>query len=565
MTAMYPPRFVEFLEELRDLGPGDGPARRREIAALFGVSLSTLSRWCRAAGLRVRERSDLGERRVQVKEETLQELFRLQQTGRTLKHGVQMPAKDVIDIAERNGLIPAGAVTPNYFNAWLRAQGFSRAEVDTPEPHVDLVSLGPQHVHQADFSLSINWKVEKHQIVYEHWVYKNKLPPAGVPRIWRFMLVDHATGYFFPHYAISPGESLKLFLEGIYRGWSVKELGGQPIQGQYPFRGVPRILMVDKGPGMKAGITGDLMERLGVTLNICKGSRSKGQVESLMWWWEQRFESRFRLQPLESIERLNEEAVEFAAWLCSKEVHSRTGATRRAKWEFHLNRSFETQLRMLNIDFETFTRIAMSEPQRCRVSGSGVVMFRSQKYRVPAQLIEARYVAVQYSPFEFPKVTVRAWEQADAPGFLCEPIELDEFGFPRDGVVIGQEYRSHEHTERRRMVAGAETWLKDYQRGTGERLQTRGYHLERVEASGIKSAEQEIETAAPAAPGISKVRAREEVLAAIARPFTKAEAEYLNSVFGAVVTGAEIDAAIEQIEQGLAARVLSFPKAGGSL
>lgn len=115
------------------------------------------------------------------------------------------------------------------------------------------------------------------------------------------------------------------------------------------------------------------------------------------------------------------------------------------------------------------------------------------------------------------------------------------------------------------MVAGAETWLKDYERGIGERLQTRGYHLERVEASGIKSAEQEIETAAPAAPGISKVRAREEVLAAIARPFTKAEAEYLNSVFGAVVTGAEIDAAIEQIEQGLAARVLSFPKAGGSL
>lgn len=555
-TAPYPRRFEEYLPELRATSGRAHSAKRKAVAALFGISDSTLSRWCQAAGVSRWQRRDRGARRIDVTDDVLRQLFALQYSSKSLKHGPIMTAKDVIDIAERNGIIDPDSVTPAYYNAWLRAQGISRTEVETPEPHVDLISLGPNHVHQADFSLAVNWKVENNKVIYEHLVYKNKLPAAGVPRIWRFALVDHATGYFFPRYAIAPGEDIVMFLEGLYYGWSEKTVNGCSIQHQYPFRGVPRILMVDRGPAMRSKITADLLSRLGVTLNICEGSRSKGAVESLMWWWEQRFESRFRLQPLTSIEELNHEAWGFAAWMCSQETHSRTRATRRGLWEFHLNRKPETQLRMMNIDLQTFQRIATTEPQKCRVSGSGVIAFKAKKYRVPTELIEHGYVAVQYSPFDYPQITVRAFDDANAPVFLCEPIELDEFGFPTDGVVIGSEYKSHKHTERKRMAAGAEQWLGDYQK-QGAAIQTRGYHLERVEATGVRSNETDMAVEQQPAAIYSRIRAREEVVARVGRPLESAERN-LMARFGEQVSEAEIDAAVAAIAQGVSAPVIAF-------
>lgn len=556
--ASIPPLFAERARRLSEMSRGERARARRELAQLFGVSPATVSRWCRALGIEERRRS--GKRRAPVTDAQLQELFKLQFSSHKLQQGPLMTAKDVIEIGERNGIIEPGALSPSAYNAWLRAHGMARAEVDAPEPHVELVSKGPQHVHQADFSLAINWKVENNKPIYEALVYKNKLSAEGVPRIWRFLLTDHSSGMLFAWYGVAPGENLELLLEGLFRAWTEKRHKGRPIPDLFPFRGVPRILMMDRGPGVKSGVLSRMLERLGVRLIECQGARAKGSVETTHWWWECRFESRFRLQPPASIEELNDHAIEFAARLNATEIHRRHRATRRAHWEFHVNRSFETQLRVPNCTVEELKRIAVSEPRRARVNGAGVISFRGERYRVPGDLLGTRYVAVQYSPFEFPAVTVRAWGDAQAPAYLCRPIEVDEHGFPVDGAVIGEEFHGQKYTERKRAVEDAKRAVNDY---VG-RIQTRGYHLEGLTPSGIRPRSEEIDVGAAEERRLTAMAARIAVREALGRPLTRAESDYLAGVFGEQVTEAELSAAIEAIQQGIQARVLEFPAGRGS-
>jgi transposase InsO family protein len=417
-------------------------ALKKEFMTTYGCSSSTLSRALNEVGVRCHKRADAGTRRKEVPEEILQRIAALQRASLSLRKGVVMPAEDAINIAEDSGWLAKGEVTPAYFNAWLREQDASRRDQVRPEPHVELRSLGPNHVHQVDFSLAVNWKVFQGKPQYEHLIYKNKLPGAGVPRLYRLLVVDHATGCYFAHYTESTGETVQATLEGLYRAWAPKQLRGESIERLYPFRGVPRILMADRGSANQAGITASVLERLGVQLNICEGARSKGAVEVSHGVWEQHFESRLRLQPPESVEQLNEWAVDFAARQCAVKTHTRHGATRSAMWVWHINRLPETQLRELRCSFEEFKGIAISEPTLCRVSGSRIIRFKSHKYRVPEQFLPGERVAVQYSPFEFPQILVRAADVATAPAFLCEPVELDEFGFVANAPVIGQQYKA---------------------------------------------------------------------------------------------------------------------------
>jgi hypothetical protein len=293
-------------------------------------------------------------------------------------------------------------------------------------------------------------------------------------------------------------------------------------------------------------------------------------VESAHWWWEQRFESRFRLDPVVSVERLCDEATAFAARLCKTEIHSRTRAPRTAHWEFHINRSFETQLRVPNCDFSEAKRFAVSPAKIARVGGSGVIEFRGNRYRVPEPLLHERNVSVSYSPFEFPSVYVKAVDNPTAPLFLCEPIAVNEHGFPLDGVVIGTAYKAQKHGDRAASISGAEQTLRDmgvkvgepkYIRrnasGEAERFVTRGYHLEGLEASGIKSREAALEVS-PVEPIYNKFQARDMVRQALGgRAFTPAEVRYLTR-FGDQVTEQEIDDAVTALRNGVAAPVVAL-------
>ncbi|MFB3828932.1 MAG: hypothetical protein ACE15B_19355 [Bryobacteraceae bacterium] len=558
---MTPTLPLDAVRRLADsLNQVKGRARaavKRQFMSDYGCSASSLSRALHEVGFRSHVRGDRGQRRKPVADEQLLQLAALQRKSLSLRRGIVMPAEDAINIAEDSGLIERGAVSVSYYNAWLRRQEASRKLQTRPEPHTELRSLGPNHVHQVDFSLAVNWKVANNKLIYEHLVYKNKLPEAGAPRIWRLIVVDHASGVFFPFYAASAGESVPVLLEGLYRAWSEKKLRGESVKALYPFRGVPQILMADRGSANRAGITVAVLQKLGVTLNICEGARSKGAVEVSHDFWEEHFESRFRLEPPASIEQLNEWAVDFAIRICASKVHSRHGGYRSHIWNWHIGRKPETALRELRCDFETFRSICLSEPKTCRVSGSRIVSFKSKKYRVPEAFLPGESVDVQYSPFDYPAITVRAAGQAEAPAWVCQPVQVDEFGFSADAVTIGEQYRAQKQSPTARFVKQADEEAERLLKAGG--LRVFGHHAGNVAAVPGDPPSAEVPIAAPAPRVHTRIQARLAVREIIGRDYTAAEAAHVNRRFGDQVTEDEIAAVVAEIQEGIAARVFAFP------
>jgi len=533
-------------------------AIKRDFSSAYGCSASTLSRVLTDIGVRSHARADAGTRRKEVDEEVLRQIAAIQRSSLSLRKGVVMPAEDALNIAEDSGLVERGLVAPEYYNAWLRDHEASRREQMNPAPHTELRSLGPNHVHQVDFSVAVNWKVFQGRPEYEHLIYKNKLPTTGVPRLLRLILVDHATGCFAVHYTCSTGETVAALLEGLYFAWAEKSIGGESVKAAYPFRGVPQILMADRGSANQAGVTQAVVERLGVQLNICEGARSKGTVEVSHRWWEEHFESRLRLKRPENVEQLNEWATDFAVRLCALKVHSRHGAARSSMWAWHINRRPETQLRELRCSFEQFKAIALSEPAKALVHGNRVVKFRAQKYRVPEQFLPGEYVAVQYSPFAFPQILVRAADVPTAPAFLCEPVLLDEFGFATTAPIIGQQYRAQKKTGTARFVDEADRTAKEFVEA--QELKVFGHHRHAIDPVDVPTAGTEVLPATEAAETFrTKVQARQEVIERVGRQLSQAEKDFLNTTFGEQVSDAEIASAVSEILTGVTARVLSFP------
>jgi hypothetical protein len=546
----------EFSLKLATLTGRAASAARREFAALHGCSPSSLSRRLTSLGVRCHTRSDKGVMRS-ASGEQLAIVAALQSSSMSLRKGVVMPAKDAIEIAVQNGIAPQ--ISASRYNAWLRDQTGTRRDQTAATPHIELRSLGPNHVHQVDFSLAVNWKVENNKPIYEHLIYKNKLPAAGVARIWRLIVIDHATGCFATRYSVSAGETVQALLDGLYHAWTEKTIKGQSIKDRYPFRGVPSILMADRGSAMQAGATAALLNRLGVTLNICEGARSKGAVEVSHRWWEEHFESRFRLQPPQSIEQLNEWATEFAAHLCRNERHSRHNSERSTMWAWYINRRPESKLRELRCTFDAFKAIALSDPQRCKVGGARIIRFKAQKYRVPEAFVPGTWVEVQFSPFDYPQIQVRPEGDVTASPYLCAPIELDEFGFATEAAIIGQEYKSQKHTAGETFAKTAASKAKEL----GGKVQAFGYHLERTSEVGVPATGEEVSVDQPASPVVSRVAARTQVMEFIGRSLTPAEAAYIAEVFADQVTEAQIGQAVAEIQRGIRGRVVSFPAAAG--
>lgn len=543
------------LDHLRELAVRltgiPAPARaaiRREWCDLHGIHPATLSRALAEIGYRERApRRDRGVRRAAVSQDQVLGVAAIRRASNSLRKGDIMPTADAVEIARDSGLLGVD-VSTSTVNRWLRESGLSADQQKQPTPHVDLRSLGPNHVHQADFSLAVNWKCFQGALKYEHLVYKNKPPMVGEPRLWRMIVTDHATGAFGVRYIQATGETVQATLEGLYHSWAAK-----PDSKKYPFRGLPRILMMDRGSANQTKITASVMERLQVALHICEGARSKGSVEVSHRFWEEHFESRLRLQPPESVGQLNQWALDFGAKLNSIPEHSRYGATRSAMWTWYIGRREETTLRELRCSWEEFTAIALSEPHRALVSGNRVIRFKGKRYRVPETAEINSTVLVQYSPFDLPAILVRPADTPNAPAWLCEPVELDEFGFLAASPVIGVEYKSHAQTKEQKAGKDAAAKLEEYL-PTAPKLRVFGHHADRVDTAQQPQPRGEAVDIAPAAEvRYTRLQARTRIVDALGRTLAPYEAAEVNRMLGDTATAAEIDALVERIAAGVSA------------
>jgi hypothetical protein len=549
-------------QPLRELPAREASALRRELCGAFAISPATLSRWLRQIGIRERTRGEV--RHGYATHEEMLAVLAIQWSSYSQDRGLLMGDEAAMEIAVENGKLRPDVLSLASYRSWKRARGVNQsAGLDydgfgqvANDACVELRSLGPNHVWQADFSLARNWLVSNNkQLVFDETAYKGKDLAIDSLRVIRFGIVDHTSGSMFFRYFLGRGESTPIFLEGLYEAMAEKRLSsGELIGDKMPFGGVPEILQIDRGSFGKTKATKEVVERLGVTLIISQSARAKGAIETAMNFWERQFECSFRLQPFNSVEELNDQALHRAALINAERPFARHGSTRRAFWLRHLNANEHSMLRKLTCDLAQFKAIALSEPERRRVTAELTISYKGQTYRVPEALRYEKQVELMFSVFDFPRIQLRACDRVGAERYHADPIARDAAGFPLDAPVIGSEFQGRKKSREQSVVQEAKAVANGWAPGE---IVARGRDLKKVASTAMKPRSEGVEIEAGPAVTFRKADARHQVRQAMQRDFSAAEKAYM-AAWPEEVSQDQIDAAVVEFERGLTARVITF-------
>lgn len=379
------------------------------------------------------------------------------------------PLWRAIDKAETAGVIAPGTLSVGRLQRYIRQHHIAIRDQRRGTPHIWLRSEHPNHVHLADVSVCRQWYLAPDGRVYVQSYrqgtaeYRNKDIRGGV-RLYRYVLADHASGALYAQYLTDEAApSLLTFLAGAWfpkrqrhevgptgveRWWPAPfdpahyaAWAELPLLRDYPFRGAPRVLVLDRAGANQSEFTERLCERLGIKHELAQRARAKGPVESAMWKWETMFEASLADQPAPDLATLNTWALDFLARWSLKRIHTRHGMTRTQAWAL-ITRE---QLREPP-DWPTFQELATREPvARSVKSGDagGFVRYGAHLWRVAdIELVGQR---VHVWPAAFDADTLRA-RTASGRVIVLERVHRDRFGFPDHAATIGEQYRSHPDT-----------------------------------------------------------------------------------------------------------------------
>ncbi len=427
----------------------------RHFAERLGISVPTLYRWLKKEGLYKtgrKRREDAGRIRLDgITEDDIKRVAALMFTSHRMTGRIVMPADVAIEIAEANGLIPRGVLKPSTLNRHLRRMQADKRALLAQEPHVNLKSSHPNHTHQLDYSVGIQWYLDRKGLGERDMVrgaYKNKpdqLADAverGKPKLIRAVLTDHFSGTIYLRYYYEPGESARMAIDFLAHAWRRKDNGN-------PFHGVPKILMVDKAGAHRDQGFLEFCDALGVRIEDHRAGKANanGQVEATQRIIETRIESKLRVSPARTIEELNELAELECIKLNSERILERTGMTRFGLWQTIR----KEDLREIRATHRQLLDLANRKSRKTPVRGDYSIRFEGKQYRlydvVPGvhtrMKVEVRrnvfaddVVQVRVSPDE-PWIEVRAVERL--PGI--------QGGFAADAIPIGEEWAQAPHTD----------------------------------------------------------------------------------------------------------------------
>jgi hypothetical protein len=382
-----------------------------------------------------------------------------------------MPIGDVIDTAESAGILTPGALSASQLQRYISERKITLRDQRRGSPHISLASRHPNHVHLADVTRCRQWYLRPNGTLDPQSfqsgtkAYRNK-DLKGIP-LFRYVLVDHATGIPYVQYHTDETvPTLLTFLAGAWYGkrqrhevgpsgterwWPApfdpaarwEEWSALPALRDYHFRGAPAVLVLDRAGANQSGFTAELCRRLGIRLVIAQEARAKGAVETMMWIWERKFESRLAVQPAPDLATLNVWALDFLQRYCLREVHSRHGLTRSQAWA----QIAPEQLRELP-PWPIFRELARREPEARTVksgeAGHGRIYHEGKAYRVPdAVELVGQQVQVSYSAFSEATIEART---ADGRVLICDEERRDRWGFVEGAPVIGESYARHADT-----------------------------------------------------------------------------------------------------------------------
>lgn len=273
----------------------------------LGRSANTVYNWLRQyadydSGRKAR--ADKGSSRLP--EDSLLAIAAMKREGVRMNGKQTMPIAVAMNVADTNG-IPVN-VSPSQVARLLRQRRMDAASVMVSRTTSELRSGHPNHVHQIDPSLCLLYYMGGRQhLMTEQKFYKNKQENYAKVKlkVWRYVRVDHFSGVVDVRYFESAGENQGVLFDFLMWTWGRQE-------GRLN-HGVPKMLLWDKGSANTSHAIQRLLDALGVRheTHAAGHAWAKGAVEQANNLVETQFESRLKLEPVNTVEELNAAAL---AW-----------------------------------------------------------------------------------------------------------------------------------------------------------------------------------------------------------------------------------------------------------
>lgn len=447
-AAALDPRVVLAIADWQRAGHGERRSVIERLARELGVSIATAYRKIEPLVLKKprKRRADAGGGALsQPEAELIWALVR--ETTRQTGTG-SLPVMEAVRILRANGRIQAARVdedtgewlplSESAIRRGLRLHGYTLDLMTAPAATARLSSPHPNWCWQIDASVSRQFYLaDSGAAQMDKAVYYRGKPgnfsKIAERRIWRYIVTDHASGAFELFY-VQGAESAANVVATLMFVMTPRADG--------TMHGVPRILMNDPGPGMKAAPVANFCSALGIRQipHASGESNVTGQVENAHYLVERYFEGVLRLrEPVTSIAEINAQARVWSRAFQATREHSRTGMTRRDGWL----RITPEQL-VLAPPVDVLAQLANSTPKACTVRDC-MVRFAGGVYSVrelPGGIVNGQKVMVVRNALDPESVRLLGKdENGHETHFIAPKLAYKDFGFLASAAEIGTEFK----------------------------------------------------------------------------------------------------------------------------
>lgn len=470
-------RLKEIDNQAAMLVHGEKTAYLKQQAIELGISFDALYRKLNKVAVKPsrKRRCDAGKSGLSLDEAKLISAVLMEAMRRNGKR--LMSVRQAVEMLRANGKIDAAMVNEETGEVHrlsektiiraLKAYKLHPDQLLQPDPVSRMKSEHPNHCWQIDPSLCVLYYLPRHgkdtglRVMKEEEFYKNK--PKNVvkieqDRVWRYTGTDHASGTIVARYYFGGETSANLCDFFIYM------MQAKQDTLKDPFRGVPRMVMLDPGSANTSAAFKNLCKSLDVHVQINKpgNPRAKGQVEKANDMVETAFESGLRFTEVNDIDQLNVLAERWMRYYNGTQIHSRHGMTRYQAW----NKIKAEQL-ILPPPADYCRELAVSAPKEAKVSPDLEIRFGGRVYSVKdiKGVLVGQKLLVAKNPWETDGARVATFDADGNETWVAVPqVVFDEMGFRADAAVIGAEYNAHGDTaaqqhakELDKLAMGAET------------------------------------------------------------------------------------------------------------
>lgn len=350
-------------------------------------------------------------------------------------------------------------------NRLLRQRNLTAKQMKQESSHGNFRTEYPNQVHLIDPSLCVLYyppgtkkglRVQKYTTAAEQ--YKNKpemLEKIKRLRVWRYVMVDHFSGLISVKYYESEGENQTILYDFMLWCWG--KLSGSP------FHGVPTNMYWDKGSAMTSKAIRNACNCLNINAvaHTTHLARAKGAVEKANDLVEKNLEGRLFLEPVHSVDELNEVAIKWQNLYNANRIpnynakHGRHGKARTDAWLMIMQPAFIQYLRALP-SAEYCRYIFTHEPVTKQVKGNLEITFTHPKAKktLTYSLEELHGIGAGKQVLVSPvvignsgNITVTV-ENPLGPNAIheVEPVVFNEMGYRVNSPVFGEGFDTKKDT-----------------------------------------------------------------------------------------------------------------------